>query len=339
MIKKKTLFVVGAGASAEFGLPVGSELQNQIARLVDIRFRNGIDMISGDGQVYEIARRQFQEGRNAYLQAGRWIGEAIALSNSIDNFMDVHSADKHVRVMGCLAIAKAIAKAERSSKLYFDWRNNNNEIAFDALVATWLPKLFRYMQEGRRKEDVEQFFDSVSFVVFNYDRCIEHFFFRALRKFYAITDGRAAEVVGGANIVHPYGTIGLLPWQTQQPDGVVEFGADECPLWEMAQRIRTYTDQVDDQTTLDRIRAMIADAEIICFLGFSYQAQNMTLLMPETQTTPGTAIGTAYDISDFNVQQIKSEIAKGLGRSAHLDNGRADGKCAAFLDKYSRAFA
>lgn len=40
MFQRKTVFVVGAGASTEVGMPVGATLANIIATRLDIRFRN-----------------------------------------------------------------------------------------------------------------------------------------------------------------------------------------------------------------------------------------------------------------------------------------------------------
>jgi hypothetical protein len=43
MFSNYTAFVIGAGASHELGLPLGSQLLTDILRLLDISFPNGID--------------------------------------------------------------------------------------------------------------------------------------------------------------------------------------------------------------------------------------------------------------------------------------------------------
>jgi NAD-dependent SIR2 family protein deacetylase len=40
MFRSKTLFVVGAGASSEAGLPTGYELKNKIAELLNFHFEH-----------------------------------------------------------------------------------------------------------------------------------------------------------------------------------------------------------------------------------------------------------------------------------------------------------
>jgi hypothetical protein len=62
MFRRNTLFIVGAGASAEFGLPLGTLLARQITNKMDIRFERGFEFVgSGDQRLYEQltnARRQ-----------------------------------------------------------------------------------------------------------------------------------------------------------------------------------------------------------------------------------------------------------------------------------------
>ena len=48
IFEKKTLTVVGAGASSQAKLPTGSELKRKIAKLLDLKFPNGYRQNSGD---------------------------------------------------------------------------------------------------------------------------------------------------------------------------------------------------------------------------------------------------------------------------------------------------
>jgi len=50
---RKTVFIIGAGASKEAGLPVGSDLKKVIARALDIRFKDLGQMVSGDNCIYQ----------------------------------------------------------------------------------------------------------------------------------------------------------------------------------------------------------------------------------------------------------------------------------------------
>ena len=62
---------------------------------------------------------------------------------------------------------------------------------------------------GVPKENVSQIFDNVSFIVFNYDRCIEHFLLFVLQNAYGISDREAGKIlVEKLRIIHPYGVVG-----------------------------------------------------------------------------------------------------------------------------------
>jgi hypothetical protein len=50
-----------------------------------------------------------------------------------------------------------------------------------------------------------RFSTSVSFIVFNYDRCLEQFLFHALQKLYGLESQEAFAMLTDLRIIHPYG--------------------------------------------------------------------------------------------------------------------------------------
>lgn len=96
----KTVFILGAGASAEVELPVGEALTKPITDLVDIRFDRG-NWISGDPLIVDALQNHVRKTSpsnpdiNPYLHAGWRIRDAMPLAASIDNFLDGHREDKH----------------------------------------------------------------------------------------------------------------------------------------------------------------------------------------------------------------------------------------------------
>jgi hypothetical protein len=65
-----------------------------------------------------------------------------------------------------------------------------------------------------------------------------------------------------------------------------------------AQQIRIVSDADRDQT-FDRARAMLASADVICFLGFAYHESNMAKLRLDCvrDMTKKEVYGTAYDVA------------------------------------------
>jgi hypothetical protein len=56
MFQNKTVFVVGAGASTEVGLPMGTQLKSIIAKKLNIKFKHGRDLESGDREIVNALR-------------------------------------------------------------------------------------------------------------------------------------------------------------------------------------------------------------------------------------------------------------------------------------------
>ena len=119
----------------------------------------------------------------------------------------------------------------------------------------------------------------MSFITFNYDRCIEHFLINALTPLYNITPEKARKLCENINVLHPYGIVGPLPgWKAKGPP--VEFGSSKADISSLADSIRTYTETTHDAAELDAIRQTVAESEVIVFLGSGFHQPNMKMLSP-----------------------------------------------------------
>ncbi|WP_300391685.1 hypothetical protein [Henriciella sp.] len=336
-MERKTVFVIGAGASAEFGLPVGSGLQNRISKLVDIRFEDGLRICSGDHDIYQACKRQ-GGNPNEFLYAGWRIRDGVKLTDSIDNFLDKHHEDQKVRFIGKLGIARAISEAEGKSKLAGTRHKPDDTSYMNQVNGTWVHELFKHLQRAVRKEDVEQIFSNVSFVIFNYDRCVEKYLRTAVQLAYSIDESLAEQIVREANIFHPYGTIGNLPGRQLGNGPQVSFG-ENGRLESMASNLSTYTEEIENKDLLASIRSRVGEAEQLCFLGFSYQPQNMELLTPEVLPVSKRILGTAFGISEFNRAEIESDLRARFQTPIGDTRIRLhQGKCADLMRDFGRAF-
>lgn len=136
MFKSRTLFVIGAGASKEVGMPIGTDLTKLIAKSLDIRFRNGVELISGEPDIVGALGSLAPGDINPHCVSACQISAGMPLSNSIDSYMDMHRHDPRIQVCGKLGIAHSIMQAEQKSSLYIDVRK-----AFDP------PSFFRGVEE------------------------------------------------------------------------------------------------------------------------------------------------------------------------------------------------
>jgi len=275
MFKRRTLFILGAGSSAEVGLPVGTQLADTIAKKLDVRYDHLRPIGEGDLTLFESVKMPFvRSGPDpSKVQFAGWrIRDGIRLAQSIDDFLDLHRNDKVMTIYGKAAIVKSILEAERNSKLFFNPHvGTAARKAFDPAIITdtWFVKFMRMLGRGIPKESATELFNRVSFINFNYDRCVEHFLSNAVQALYSLEGHQLQPIIAGLRVIHPYGSIGKE----------VAFGSTRADYLGEAERIKTYTEQIGDDGVIDEVRAEVQSAECIVFLGFAYHSQNLSMLM------------------------------------------------------------
>jgi hypothetical protein len=97
-------------------------------------------------------------------------------------------------------------EAERASYFYRHFADANDQPPFD-LTETWFIKFMHVLGRGVSKENAREIFDRVSFIIFNYDRCVEYFLRHALQRLYGISEQEASDIVSELHIIHPYGAV------------------------------------------------------------------------------------------------------------------------------------
>jgi hypothetical protein len=340
MFNRRTLFILGAGASAEVGLPAGPGLALDIRKRLNVTLDHfGRLKAAGDD---ELATNIFQNNRPAvreYALAFRTIREGILLSNSIDDFLNIHSGNSHLVEAGKAAIVSAILQAEAHSDLYVNPSNANNKLNYEKIAESWFLKFMRVLGPGIVAKDAEFALDNVSFIVFNYDRCLEHFLSYALPDLYGVSKPDALKMVGGATIIHPYGSIGTLE--------KVPFGGDENQRFDylaLGNEIRTYAEQFDAGAINARIQKAVAEAACVVFLGFAYHDQNMMLLKPEARIDGRHFFGTAFGMSEADRQVVIRQLGRFFTTSPGVtptDYIRIENtlKCAGLFSHYAKSLA
>jgi len=346
-VEKKLVLVIGAGASSELGLPVGSELKAKIAELLDIRFDN--KQISGDYEIAEalrVALRQSSVARpdiNGYLGAAWAIRDAMPQAISIDHFIDSRRGDEKTELCGKLAIVRSILHAEQRSTIHLNPRNRS-KINYAYTETSWLNPFMRLLTENCQSSDLKDRLNSVAFIIFNYDRCIEHYMYHWLQTYYGLSEAAASELLAGISIYHPYGSIGALPWQAR--GGSVGFGEEieRERLLESAKRIKTFTEGTDPTSSeITEIRQTVAAARNLLFLGFAFHKLNMQLLKLDGKRQPFHGISrvfaTAKGISNFDVDDIASEISDMRACKRDLIQIRNDLTCHDVFYEYARSIS
>lgn len=309
---QKTIFIVGAGASREVNLPIGSELKTSIAR--DFQSRSGA---SGDEVILGAIREASGGKILPFLDTCKHIRDAMPLAISIDNFIDVHSEDERIVLCGKLAIVRTILQGEAGSSLFMNQSQGNRQLKFNQLEKTWFNSFFHLLTQNCKSSDLAKRLSSVAFITFNYDRCIEHYLYYALQEFYRIDASEVAQLLREhLEIYHPYGTVGSLPWLNQL--NAMHYGATPNPtqLLQLANEIKTFTEGTNELLSdVNSIRSHMKTSHRLVFLGFAFHKLNMELLIPGSEgTQPPTGrhvhvFATDHGLSDSSLKHIRADLA------------------------------
>ena len=321
MFEQGTVFIVGAGGSYELDLPLGETLMDQISGLLETelnRFRDPVVqkiMISiAQGRVKD----NWGDSLTRLSISAKRLVDALPFAMSIDNLLDAHRHDEDIVLIGKIGISRAILEAERNSNLrYFISPSAPGGLpdritnASSRFKNSWYPALMRLLNAGLPLADLGRMFENVSFITFNYDRCLEHFLINGIIRYYGVDLATAVETMRNLRIVHIYGAVGSLPWMGRP--NPTHFGDVETPnLLAIAQEIQTFTESANSGL-VQQAHDMIKGARTLVFMGFGFLPQNVNLLGVE-----GTAVSrvfmTTCGISDSDVPIVESEMSDLLGK-------------------------
>ncbi|GGD85044.1 hypothetical protein GCM10011515_00940 [Tsuneonella deserti] len=329
MSQTETVFIVGAGASFDFGFPVGKKLQIEIGDLIrpSRSHTDGLHpliMFNLEG----LRSRGIQYGDPLFRHC-EWMAETIPLSPSIDTFLDRNSEHGDATsFLGKLAISHIIASREATSSLS---QNAKKTVDWKSLSDTWIGRIWALGNVGGATKKVDNPLPKTSFVTFNYDRCIEQFLTLAISQSYRINYRDAALIASNVPCEHVYGSIGSLT----SADAFCGYGSAPFPASAgvLADRIKTFTEQVDSATS-HRIYSLLQAATRIVFVGFSFGAINLRFL--EQAQEPEGAIkqifGTSYQMSREDSGRAEN-WADYTFRRGHSGSVFQDLKAAEFFDR------
>jgi hypothetical protein len=346
MGQAKTVYILGAGASCEANLPTGAKLRDQIAMLLNLTFdfeqQQTGDLVIGDAIRTHLRTIGDRTGGSSYIHAAQRIRAGMQYAVSIDNYLHQHRGDKEAELCGKLAIVRAILKAERASLMFLKPSETADRFPQSALTSTWYASLWQVLTDGCHVDDLQARFESVAFVIFNYDRCIEHYLYHALQVFYRLSPNDARELLRSLEIRHPYGIVGNLPWLGDR-SMAIGFGDEPhaVKLLALSNQIKTFTESVDPtHGDIVAIRNTLRAAAKLVILGFAYYEQNMKLLWPASVESQSNSVtmcyATAFGISGEDLDIIKSELMDRTGFQGSHVKIRNDLRCHQLFSEFSK---
>ncbi|MBS1727358.1 MAG: hypothetical protein JST51_11605 [Armatimonadetes bacterium] len=288
MIARKTVLVLGAGASMPYGFPSGTGLIRQILAL-DGKTLIGTDFPRVNDELASLQQK---------LRDSK--------PSSIDLFL--HLNPRLARI-GKVAIASVILQGERRCLTAFTSQDRSTKPE----DGDWYEFLWHQLHAGIHTR-ADLFKNDISVITFNYDTSLENYIFRRFLDLVQDTSGsQAEEFVCHLNIAHVFGSTGGLPF------GRVRKFADSWSI-NASNRERIYDEIERDLLTIgevdkvnkghrERLRQMIKEAEKIIVLGFGCHMENMEIIgLKEFQKKSGPQFFSAYNEHPTNLQIILASL-------------------------------
>ena len=251
MIQTPTLFVLGAGASKPYGLPLGSELRTLICNAQD----------KNSPAAHAVA----QQGQYTHADI-RNVALTFLRSNvrSIDEFLgrQPHLAD----------VGKALIAAILCSK------ENPDEISSETNPDHWYRVIWNALIDSTMQgADLRR--NSVRFITFNYDRSLECFLHESTKGAYGLNDEAAYSHWSDLPVMHVYGSLGDFKF-SDPANRTRPYSPEIRPreLGVAASSINIISEGRDDTKVFQTARKWFDWAEHVYILGFGFDRLNCNRL-------------------------------------------------------------
>ena len=340
MLEKNITLIVGAGASADLGLPVGEALKFEISKwlyhqldkldrnLMPPAFEKIFAESSGQSQIYGKLK---------------FIAENVKRAASIDNFLDNNRTDEELVKIGKLAIASIISMREdlcpisETELRHKSWEDDGNY---------FLSRFLRMVVSGHTADNVAQSLSKIRFIIFNYDRCVERYIDLWLSNNFGVSFNELIKT--HIEFVHVYGELGnyfdmnrfSLRTNPVGKHPTVHARStlmqnEQIEMPPVATRLKIFTEQENSITAM-QIDNCIATTDVLVFLGFAFEPQNMKLLSLKNANPISSVFATAYGVSKSDRDEIDAMLRKkfcGKGRPVLISN--KDQKCKDLFYEFS----
>ncbi len=274
MISIPTVLVLGAGASAPFGYPVGSALTERIKD--------------------ELRPNQPGQLHHDLISAGFSAGLLLRFRDelrysqrpSIDAFLEDWEAD--FMDVGKAAIAASLIRHEDRDKVVDE--------------PNWYRRLFAEMTDEKDFSN-----NQLRIVTFNYDRSLEYFLLRCLPSRYHVSRAKVLKWLSQKPIIHLYGSLGGLPGMCKNGRAYGKSGT--AAILSAAKEIHLVRGSATP-ASFTEARNLMKEAQRIIFLGFGFERNNADRLGIEELPESTEVFATLFKVCPVDERLIKRASKK-----------------------------
>jgi len=275
---KRTVFVLGAGSSADYDFPIGQKLCKLVCDELREGRQYGPDLRDNAGFTDEEINKFCRELR-------------LSAQLSVDAFLEHR---REFLNLGKAAMALMLVRKEVPGNLWFFGDAN------------WMRYMF-----SRLNAPFESFHEiPVSFITFNYDRSLEHFLCTALQSKYGKTEAECAAVLEHIPIIHLHGRLGYLPWEKGEGQRPYDATINREVLNTCIKNIKVVHEDIKDGRDKDFARAfdLMQDADCIYYLGFGYGPVNMERLKIRDLLAGKLTYGTGKGLTQHECDEARNLV-------------------------------
>lgn len=287
MLEKRTVLVLGAGASRPYAFPVGERLFKDIVR--------GL-------APSELLHRQL---RACGCREQEVIGfrDELARSQrlSIDAFLQ-HRTE--FIPIGKLAIAARLAPMEQEQLLLPTFEDFAPE-DLQASRGRWYHYLFGLIAGSLNRFAENQ----VSVVTFNYERSFEQALYLYLKHNFHLMDEVAEQRRQELRITHVYGQLGGPRYSVPQVPAGQPY--DPSVVAEWAKGIKLVHERGAQGEAFEEAQDQLQHASVVCFLGFGYDRDNLAgLRLSGLPTDTVRLYGTTHGLMGAESQRANRNVGR-----------------------------
>jgi len=277
MITRPTVLILGAGASKEFGFPVGRELLRLICAELNTDSDTGL-------------KDRLREQGFSPPYMGKF-GRALQLSGepSVDAFLEHR---REFVEIGKTSLAIKLIEREQEDALFANRLRPKD--------ASWYEYLWTRMHGSF--EDFSK--NKLAVLTFNYDRSLEHFLFVALANAFGKSASECTEALRTLSIIHLYGLLGDYPY-TDAAGRPYRPNLTPNNIQKCVKGIRIVSEEVDRDPVFENASALLQEAEIVCFLGFGFHRTNMERLRIGQSKRNPQLYSTGFGLTNEEREVIK----------------------------------
>lgn len=287
MIRIPTVLVLGAGASAHIGYPLGSKLVSDLAGLRGTAALDGLPEGWTRADAEDFLTRLSRSGHS-----------------SIDAYLE---SREERAPLGKYLIARELKKHEDVDRL------------FPPHDSGWYQYLFNQLLADDGSPDFSA--SSLGIITFNYDRSLEAYLHHALQARFGMSSEDAAAGLARLPIVHVHGILGAYPAIPYTPQ------AETNDLVRISRQIQIIHEMRDTHEgfcnpEFEQGNKMLAAAERVFFLGFGFHPDNMRRFrfFSLENVALKTVKTTCQSLRGLQVEALLKQLAEiGVGKDAiHL---------------------